>query len=156
MADILCAIRAGEGSRAVQNAAISMARKSGARLAFLYVIDRRVIESSDDVLRPIVRRELYWMGKTLLNIAAHRARAAGLETVELYIREGDVGEEIGRAVAAAGVGLVMIGASRHHNSTAGPSTVDFADWVRTTTGATVEIVTVPAPHEAVAPLRAER
>ena len=147
MAKILCAIRAGEGSRAVQNAAIKAARETSACLVFLYVIDRRVIDSSNDALRSFVRRELYWMGKTLLNIAAHRARAAGLECVELLVREGDVGEEISRAVVAVDASRLMMGASRHQNSEAVSSAVEFAEWVRATTGAAIEIVTVPPPTE---------
>jgi len=37
--NIVCATRGGEASRATEDKAIAIARQSGARLAFLYVVD---------------------------------------------------------------------------------------------------------------------
>ena len=139
MTDILCAIRGGEGSRAVQKAAIQAAVRGDSRLIFLYVVDRRTIGAADEALRPFVRDELYWMGKTLLRVATHRARAAGQTRIDSLIREGEVAEEISRAVIDSGAGQLFINASRLGADAADWSD-EFATRVRHATVASVEIV----------------
>ncbi len=140
MPDIICAIRAGEGSRAVQNAAISAAQRRNGGLVFLYVIDHRILEVSDDSVRPSVRSELYWMGRTLVRIAVARAQAAGLRDACWAIREGDVGEEIARAVVENGAQVLFMGASRQAASGRPNSAASLADRLRTTTGVAVDVV----------------
>lgn len=144
MPDIICAIRAGEGSRAVQNAAISAAQRRNAGLVFLYVIDHRILEVSDDSVRPSVRSELYWMGRTLVRIAVARAQAAGLPDACWAIREGDVGEEIARAVVENGAQVLFMGASRQAASDRPNSAASLADRLRTTTGVVVDVVLPPS------------
>ena len=149
MAEILCAIRGGEASRAVQNAAVGAARRAGDRLGFLYVIALRIIESTDEALQPYIRNELYWMGKTVLRTAANRARIAGLSPVDLLIREGHVSEEIARAVNERSVGCLYIGATRDAVGHIAAQAEHFATQLRESTGVAVEIVPVPgAPDPA--------
>lgn len=144
MSDIVCAIRGGAGSRAVQNVAIGEALASDAPLVFLYVIDRRVLEACEANMQPSVRNELYWMGKTLVRIAVARAQAAGLRRVTWAVREGEVREEIVRAVSARPTRLLLIGASRRDTHEGPDAAAGFAAWVQATTGVTVEIVAAPS------------
>lgn len=143
MSDIVCAIRGGVGSRAVQNVAIREALASDAELVFVYVIDRRVLAACEATIQPSVRNELYWMGKTLVRTAVARAQAAGLSRVTWAIREGDVREEIARAVSAHPTGRLLIGATRRDTADSSDAAADFAAWVQATTGVAVEIVAVP-------------
>ncbi len=144
MSDILCAIRAGEGSRAVQNAAINEVRRQHGSLIFLYVVDHRILEASDDSVRASVRSELYWMGRTLLRIAVARAHAAGLPNVAWIIEEGEVGQEIARAVVAHDAQMLFMGASRPGNSHGPRSAAALADRLRDTTGVVVKVIFPPA------------
>ncbi len=143
MSDIVCAIRGGVGSRAVQNVAIREALTSDAELVFVYVIDRRVLAACEATIQPSVRNELYWMGKTLVRTAVARAQAAGLSRVTWAIREGDVREEIARAVSTRPTGRLLIGATRRDTADSSDAAADFAAWVQATTGVAVEIVAVP-------------
>lgn len=144
MGDIVCAIRGGAGSRAVQNAAIREALAGDAALIFLYVIDRRVLAACEASMQPSVRNELYWMGKTLVRIAVARAQAAGLRRVTWAVREGEVREEIVWAVTARPTRLLLIGATRHDNRQGPDAAAGFAAWVQATTGVAVEIVAAPS------------
>jgi nucleotide-binding universal stress UspA family protein len=140
MAEIVCAIRAGAGSRTVQSVAIREARAADAALLFLHVIDQHIVASCEEAMRPFVRNELYWMGKTLARIAVARAHANGLTRVAWAIREGDVREEIARAVSERQARLLLIGAPRRANERAGDPAADFAAWVTAKTGVSVAIV----------------
>jgi hypothetical protein len=144
MSDIVCAIRGGAGSRAVQNAAIHQALAGDEALVFLYVIDRRVLEACEASMQPSMRNELYWMGKTLVRIAVARAQAAGLSRVTWAVREGEVREEIVRAVSARPTRLLLIGAPRRETDKGPDPAASFAAWVQATTGVAVEIV-APLP-----------
>ena len=144
MSDIICAVRGGAGSRAVQNVAIREAMTSDAELVFLYVIDRRVVEACETTMQPSVRNELYWMGKTLVRIAVVRAQTAGLRRVTWAVREGDVRDEIARAVSARPTRLLLIGATRRDLGDHSDAAAEFAAWVQATTGVAVKIVAAPA------------
>jgi len=146
MSDIVCAIRGGAGSRAVQNVAIREALASDAQLIFLYVIDRRVLDACEPAMRPSVRNELYWMGKALVRIAVARAQTAGLRRVAWAIHEGNVREEIAQAVSARPTRLLLIGATRRQSNNHPDAVADFATWVQTNTGVAVQIVAA-APDE---------
>lgn len=141
MNSILCAIRAGQGSRAVQQAAIHAAQETGAPLIFLHVVDKRTIDACEESLRPFVRDELYWMGKSLLRIAGQRAHAAGLRDVELLIYEGELREELRRAVGERNAGCLLLGAPKLDRA---DEWERFASQLRETTGVPVEIVMTPA------------
>ena len=140
MADIICAIRAGVGSRAVQTAAIREARATDTTLVFLYAIDRRLVAACEESMQPSVRNELYWMGNTLVRIAVARANAAGLTRVTWAIREGDVREEIAQVTQDHQARLLFIGSTRHQHGEGDDSATIFATWVQATTGVAVEIV----------------
>jgi nucleotide-binding universal stress UspA family protein len=112
MGSIVCATRGGEGSRAVQLAAIELAKQEERPLIFLYIADPNSLdEDTDPALRQALREELNFMGETLLRIAQHRADAAFLPS-EVIIREGSVRAEIERYVMENDVSLLMLGAPR--------------------------------------------
>ena len=140
MNSIVCATRAGEGSRAVQQAAITLAKKTGQQLVFLYIVESRIYEALEVPMRPIVRAELYWLAKTLLRIAGNRAKAADLHP-SLIIREGNVQDEISAVVKNVGASCLMLGAPRHRkaNTFDEEAIIDFAKSIQQATGITVQI-----------------
>jgi nucleotide-binding universal stress UspA family protein len=141
MTDIICATRGGEGSRAVQYAAIKRALETGNQLIFLYVIDSEGLGKLDDLMQPAVRVELFWMGNTLLRIAEHRAQAANL-TAELAIREGPIRQEICDFVVSKNASLLLLGAPRHLtvNIFQENEIGQFAQYIHQLTGVSVEII----------------
>jgi hypothetical protein len=141
MGSIICAMRGGEGSRAVQMAAIQRAATSGYRLLFLYIIDAARLDELDGTMQPSARAELYWMAKTLLRIAEQRAHNAGVKA-ELVIREGRLQDEIAKIVMDAEATTLLLGTPRGRSASAfGGSEIDnFAQSIEKSTGIRVEIV----------------
>jgi len=84
------------------------------------------------------------MGRTLLRIAVARAHAAGLPNVAWIIEEGEVGQEIARAVVAHDARMLFMGASRPGNSHGPRSAAALADRLRDTTGVVVKVIFPPA------------
>lgn len=145
MSNVVCATRAGEGSRAVQLAAIDYAAQPGKELTFLYVIDLSSLGEVDDIIREALRQELIWMGKSLLRIAEKRAAEAGLPA-KLVIREGGVRDEICDFVTETRAELLLLGAPRGTSTNVfGDDEIEsFAGSIQATTGVPVRIVR-PAP-----------
>lgn len=141
MSSIVCATRAGEGSRAVQQAAIALAKETGQHLIFLYIIESRILESLEEPMRPYVRTELYWLAKSLLNIAENRAKADDLSP-SLIIREGQVQDEIAEIVKEMDAGCLLLGAPRHNraNTFAEEAINEFAKAIHQATGVTVRVI----------------
>lgn len=115
MHEIVCATRGGEGSRAVQLAAINRAKETNHQLVFLYVVSPGHLADDRPVLESAVREELIWLGKALLNVAHRRAHDAGLK-VQTIIREGNVLDEICAYVINNEVSLLFLGAPRGASS----------------------------------------
>lgn len=140
MNSIVCATRAGEGSRAVQKAAIALAKETGQHLVFLYIVESRIYDGLEEPMRPIVRAELYWLAKTLLRIAGNRAKEADLQP-SLIIREGNVQDEISAVVKNVDASCLMLGAPRHRqaNTFGEQAIIDFAKSIQQATGVNVQI-----------------
>lgn len=109
--NIVCATRGGEGSRAVQMAAIQYAKENNLRLIFFYATDVGSLGKVDDTLIPALTEELNWMGKTLLAIAQRRADMAGLPT-DMVIRVGNFREEMVRFLEENHAQRLFLGAPR--------------------------------------------
>jgi nucleotide-binding universal stress UspA family protein len=141
MKRIVCATRGGEGSRAAQMSAIQQARQTGAPLVFLYVTDPSSVGPVDVLLLPALRAELNWMGRTLLQVAKHRAESAGL-LAHVEILEGQVREEIGRFLRESDAALLVLGAPRGNTANVfGDDAVEqFAHSIQTETGIAVQVV----------------
>ena len=88
MNEIVCATRGGEGSRAVQLAAIKQAKESGKPLVFPLCCFTWEYEMMSAMLwnRPFVKNSSGW-ARLCLYVAKKRAQEAGLET-ETVIRVG--------------------------------------------------------------------
>ncbi len=145
--NIVCATRAGEGSRTVQQTAVTRAIAEDKQLIFLYVSDPNSLEGIDEATLPAVRAELNWMGQTLLRIAERRAHNSGLEA-RLVLREGSVRDEICSLVTEVNAELLLLGAPRGTSTNVfGNSEIEqFAAFIHDTTGVKVQIVR-PAPVE---------
>lgn len=141
MSNVVCATRAGQGSRAAQLAAIEYARQPGKELTFLYVIDINSMGELDEIIEEALRQELLWMGKTLLRIAEMRADQADLRA-NLVIREGSVRDEICDYVTETQAELLLLGAPRGTSANVfGDDEIEkFAGSIEATTGVPVRIV----------------
>lgn len=141
MTRIVCATRGGEGSRAVQLAAIRRSKETGTPLTFLYVTDPETLGEFDSSLLPALQAELDWMGSTLMHIARHRAELAGLET-SFVIRYGRVRDEITRFLDESHAHLLLLGAPRGTTANVfGDDAVEqFASLIQQKTGVPVEII----------------
>ncbi len=143
--NIVCATRAGEGSRTVQQTAVARAIAEDKHLIFLYVSDPASVEGIDAAALPAVRAELNWMGQTLLRIAERRAHDSGLKA-ELVLREGSVRDEICSLVTEVNAELLLLGAPRGTSANVfGSSEIEeFATFIHNTTSVRVQIVR-PSP-----------
>lgn len=141
MENIVCAIRGGEGSWAVQQEAIRLARADSKRLIFLNVVDIISYGQIEQSLASAVRAELIWLGKALVKVAQKRARAQQV-VVDIAIREGDVREEIDRFLQESAASLLLLGAPRGTSATIfGDDAIEqFALTVHNETGVPVQIV----------------
>jgi hypothetical protein len=141
MSQIICATRGGEGSRAVQKAAIELAKETGQHLVFLYVIEADLLVALEEHMRSIVRGELFWLAKTMLRIAESRAKQAGV-TPDLEIREGRLREEIGKIVLQTATSCLLMGAPRQASSNIfqHDEIEAFAQSIQEATGIAVHII----------------
>lgn len=141
MHEIVCATRGGEGSRAVQLAAIEAARQQQRPLVFLYVTSPSSMGTIDNTLQAAVEQELMWMGKVLLQIAQRRAQVTGVDA-DIVIRTGDVQTEISNYLHETEASLLLLGAPRtaSMNVFGGDAVEHFAESIRQSTGVDVQIV----------------
>ena len=151
---IVCATRGGEGSRAVQLAAIERAKQLGKDLVFLFVADVTFQERVEETLHTAVRDELIWMGNVMLQIAKLRAGERDTD-VQLVVKVGGVREEIGRFLRESRADLLLLGAPRGTTATVfGDDAIEqFARSIQEETGVAVEVI---RPEEVEGLLRSPR
>ncbi|MDX1687058.1 MAG: universal stress protein [Candidatus Promineifilaceae bacterium] len=138
---IVCATRGGQGSRAVQLAAIDRAKETDERLIFLYVVDLPLIEEYDEALTGAMRAEFQWLGEALLRVAQQRAERERVDA-EIAIREGGVKEEIETFLRESDASVLMLGAPRGTTPNVfGDDAIErFARTIESDTGVAVKIV----------------
>ncbi|MFQ5422120.1 MAG: universal stress protein, partial [Anaerolineae bacterium] len=138
---IVCATRGGEGSRAVQREAIRIADSQNKHLIFLYVIDTSDMVPMDEGLLPAIKKEMFWLGRTLVLIAQKRARLEGIQA-DVALRDGDVPTEIGKFLQEANASLLLLGAPRGTTANVfGDDAVElFAAEIEERTGVPVQLV----------------
>jgi nucleotide-binding universal stress UspA family protein len=141
MNEIVCATRGGEGSRAVQMAAIEKAKATGNPLVFLYVVAPDSVVDVEPSLEEAVLEELEWLGKAVLNVAEDRATREGVES-EKVIRTGAVLDEICRFLSEHDAALLLLGAPRSATTAVfGDDPVElFASSIHARTGVDVAVV----------------
>lgn len=141
MNEIVCATRGGEGSRAVQLAAIDQARQTGHPLVFFYVVNTAALDEIENGMQTAVQDELFWLGKAILQVARSRAQQMGLEA-RLEVRAGNVRDEICRFLSETEASLLLLGGPRAKTTTIfGDDPVErFAAAIQQTAGVPVMIV----------------
>ena len=144
MGSIVCATRGGAGSRAVQQAAISLARERDRELVFLFVIDPANLVKEEAELVVAVRDELLFLGQSLLRIAKKRA-ANNQVAAEIVVREGSVRDEIAKYLGESSAELLLLGAPRGTTANIfGDDVIEqFAQDISRDTGVEVEIIRPP-------------
>ena len=107
--NIVCATRGGEASRATEDEAIAIARQSGARLTFLYVVDTSfAVEQATSEVELAAATDLHHIGELILERA--QQRAAATVDAATALREGAVSEEIeGYVTEHPEVDLLVVG-----------------------------------------------
>jgi nucleotide-binding universal stress UspA family protein len=108
MGKILCATRGGEASYRTQDAAIALAKEQGGRLVFVYVSDLHFLDKTAEPIVVDAENEVTKMGQFLLLMAKERAAEQGIEA-ETVLYEGNVREELMKAVTEQGATLVILG-----------------------------------------------
>jgi nucleotide-binding universal stress UspA family protein len=109
MNKILCATRGGEASQKTQDAAIAMAKETGATILFLYVVDVEFLRLTARGVRPdVVSTEMEHMGEFLLALACERAAAQGVEA-EACLRHGSLVEALESAARDEGADAIAFG-----------------------------------------------
>lgn len=141
MGCIVCATRGGEGSRAVQLAAIERAKQTGKDLVFLFVADSSMQVGVEETLQTAVRDELIWMGNVMLQIAKLRAGARDT-AVRLVVKVGGVREEISRFLQESQAELLLLGAPRGTTAAVfGDDAIEkFAQAIQEETSIPVEVI----------------
>jgi len=138
MRPIVCATRGGEASRRTQERAVALAKERGAKLIFLYVVDRGFAGPVSEALADALEDELKRLGTSLLHIAQARAREQGVEA-ETAVRFGPVWETIGEYLRRVGAGTLVVGAARGGTR---EETEAAAQWIRRLEESGVEVVVV--------------
>jgi len=109
MKKILCATRGGEASQSTQDAVIAMAKKEGASVLFLYIVDVEFLKLIAQGVRPdVVATEMEHMGEFLLEMACERAAAQGVKA-ETCLRHGPLVDALESAAREEGVDAVAFG-----------------------------------------------
>lgn len=109
MKTILCATRGGEASKQTQEAVVAMAKREGARILFLFVVDVEFLRLTARGVRPdVVAAELANMGEFLLALACERAVAQGVEA-DMCVRHGSLVDALISAAADYQVDAIAFG-----------------------------------------------
>ncbi len=138
---IVCATRGGQGSRAVQEEAVRLAREQDAKLVFLFVVDMGDLNPTDEGLVPYIQAELHWLGQALVYLARKRARLKNIQA-DVIIRQGNVQTEIGRFLQESQAETLLLGAPRGTTAAVfGDDAVElFAKDIQTKTNVPVRVV----------------
>lgn len=109
MKKILCATRGGEASQKTQDAVIEMAKREGATILFLYVVDVEFLRLTARGVRPdVVAAELAHMGGFLLAMACERASAQGV-VAKACVRHGSLVAALATAAREEGADAIAFG-----------------------------------------------
>ena len=140
MSGIVCALRGGQGSRAVRQRAIQRAIERSLPVTFLSIIDLKPFADVDESLLPALAEELAWMTEVLARLAMQQAQQQGVEA-HIMVRKGDVATEIARFLRESEANLLLLGAPRGTTANVfGDDAVEqFAVSIQNDTGVPVEI-----------------
>jgi nucleotide-binding universal stress UspA family protein len=93
MSGILCPIRGGPGSKNAIELGIQLAKKTGERLHFLYVVNLDFLNITQQSRTHVLSAEMRGMGEFILLAAQSKAEEAGV-LADGSVRQGEVMDEI--------------------------------------------------------------
>lgn len=111
MESILCPVRGGPASQPTIQRAVDLARNTGYRLVFLYIVNLDFMSATATSRSHVIKEELAELGQFILETARIKAEEAGVQA-EGLIREGQVQEQIILAAKELRARYVVLGAPR--------------------------------------------
>ena len=147
MPGIVCAIRGGPASQPTIHTAIALARKKGARIHFLYVVNLDFLERTATSRIHLISKELYQMGDFILLKAQVEANRENVEA-DTYIREGNVSAEIVRLCRETSAEFIVLGrpaGKEEDNAFTRDRLKQFADMIEQSTGTVAVLAEVSEP-----------
>jgi nucleotide-binding universal stress UspA family protein len=93
MSGIVCAIRGGPDSRITIEKSIQLAKQTGLKLHFLYVVNLDFLTHTTSSRIAAISTEMHQMGEFIL-LSAQRAAARQDVAAEIVVRQGNVSDEI--------------------------------------------------------------
>lgn len=93
MAGIICAIRGGPDSRPTIEKSIQLAKQTGQKLYFLYVVNLDFLAHTTSSRVAAISTEMHQMGEFILLSAQQTAKRQDV-LAEIVVRQGSVSEEI--------------------------------------------------------------
>ncbi len=108
MSGIVCAIRGGPLSQPTIRKAIETAKSDQIPVHFLYVVNLDFLEHSEQARTQVIQQEMREMGEFICLKAQIEARREGVQA-DIFIREGNVTEEIIALSRELQAGVVVLG-----------------------------------------------
>ncbi|HEY44952.1 MAG TPA: universal stress protein [Anaerolineae bacterium] len=111
MSGILCAIRGGPASQGPIDLGIQLAKQTGERLHFLFVINLDFLMMTETSRTHVLSEEMRGLGEFILLTAQAKADKSGV-IAEGSVRQGDVMEEIVALAKELEVSHIILGRPR--------------------------------------------
>jgi nucleotide-binding universal stress UspA family protein len=111
MSGILCAIRGGPASRGPIELGIQLAKQTGERLHFLFVVNLDFLKMTETSRTQVLSAEMRGLGEFILLTAQATADKSGV-IAEGSVRQGDVMEEIVTLAKELEVSHIVLGRPR--------------------------------------------
>jgi nucleotide-binding universal stress UspA family protein len=112
MGGILCPIRGGPGSQSAIELGIDLAKETGERLHFLYVVNLDFLNLTEMSRTHVLSAEMRGMGEFIVLTAQAKAEEAGV-SAEGSVRQGDLTQEIIDLAKELEASRVILGRPRH-------------------------------------------
>ena len=142
MPGIVCAIRGGPASQPTIHKAIELAKESGNKIYYLYVVNLDFLERTASSRTHTISKELRQMGEFILLTAQVQAQSQGVDA-DGVIHEGKVGEEIIRFCQETRADYVVLGSPKgehEDNAFTRERLNQFVRLIENTSGAKVVLV----------------
>lgn len=111
MSGILCAIRGGPASQGPIELGIQLAKQTGERLHFLFVVNLDFLKMTETSRTQVLSAEMRGLGEFILLTAQAKADKSGV-IAEGSVRQGDVMEEIVTLAKELEVSHIVLGRPR--------------------------------------------
>lgn len=112
MGGILCPIRGGPGSKDAIKLGIDLAKGTGERLHFLYVVNLDFLNMTEMSRTHVLSAEMRGMGEFIVLTAQAKAEEAGVPA-DGSVRQGDLTQEIVDLAKELKASHVILGQPRH-------------------------------------------